>query len=322
MLTYTEMDAITDDYFIADGKKAIDIFFNDCFALDWFMNKKKGIWERPDGGQRFRIPLSYDGQEGDFYSRGEEMSSDDRENLQAAYFLPKNVYSNATIYRQDELANAGEYAEVQLLTSRLESAQKTIRKKIAVNIYSLNPDGDKNLTGLRSCCFGATSTAYGAIAEDDLASSDGTKPWKAVNVTTSEAIGLSKIQTLRSLAKISNGASGKPDIGMTTEALFNIISSVLQVQQRFTENKDVTAAGFTNITYEGMTIAADDYCPSGHFFALNSKYAGFAIYQGGFFAREPWGKIPGIAGKSMKIYWDGNLVVSNRKAHSAHSNLS
>jgi hypothetical protein len=24
----------------------------------------------------------------------------------------------------------------------------------------------------------------------------------------------------------------------------------------------------------------------------------------------------------MKIYWDGNMVVNNRKAHIAHSNLS
>jgi hypothetical protein len=26
--------------------------------------------------------------------------------------------------------------------------------------------------------------------------------------------------------------------------------------------------------------------------------------------------------KSMKIFWDGNIVCSNRKAHIAHSNLS
>lgn len=321
-LNFDEMEAVTNDYFMADGKKAIDLYFNDCFLMDYLMNKKKGIWERPNGGRLIRIPLNYDGQEGDFYTRGEVLSSDDRENTQAAFYRWKHAYGNATIYRPDELENAGEYAEVQLITSRTEGAQKTVRKKIAQNLYGQVTDGDKNISGLRACCFGTSSVAFGGIAEDDLAAADGTKPWAAKNTTTTEGIGLAVIRTLRSSAKISSGAGGKPDLATTTETLFNIVSGILQVQQRFTENKEVTEAGFTNLAFEGTTLAADDYCPSGYLFLLNSKYVGFAVHRDGFFAREPWGKIPNVAGKTMKIYWDGNLVVSNRKAHAAHSNLS
>lgn len=320
-LNFEELEAITNDYFIADNRKAIDIYFDDCFLLDYFMNKKKGIWERPNGGRLIRIPVSYDGQEADFYTRGEALSSDDRENLQAAFYAWKNAYGNATVYRQDELENAGEYAEVQLAVQRLEGAQKSARKKIADYLYARNSDNDKYITGLGSCCFGASSAAYGGIKGDDLVAADGTKPWSAQSVTDEEAITLAAIRTLRSKAKVSDGANGKPDIGTTTETLFNVISGILQVQQRFTENKDVADAGFTNIVFEGMTIASDGYVPDGEFYALNSKYVGFAIHKNGFFAREPWGKIPNIAGKTMKIFWDGNLVVSNRKAHVAHSNL-
>ena len=321
-LTFTEMDAITDDYFIADNRKAVDIYFNDCYLMDLLMNKKRGIWERPPGGELIRIPLAYDGQEADFYTRGEPLSSDDREMLQAAFFRWKNAYGNATIYRQDELKNAGEYAEVQLVTSKVEAAQKSARKKIANYLYAQNSDTDKYITGLRSCCFGSSSVAYGGIVETDLVAADGTYPWSASDTTTTEAISLAVLRTLRSSAKVSDGKGGKPDIGTTTETLFNIVSGILQVQQRFTEDKETAKAGFQNIVWEGMTICADDYCPSGYFFALNSKYVGFAIHKNGFFAREPWGKIPNVAGKTMKIYWDGNLVVSNRKAHAGHSNLS
>lgn len=323
-LTFGELEAITNDYFAADSKQAVDIYFNDCFLVDYFMKQKKGLWKRYPGGKRIRVPLAYDGQESGFYSRGEALSSDDREMLNAAYFLQKHAYGNATIYRPDELENAGEYAEVELVTQKLEGAQKAIRKDLANDLYSANSDTAKGLNGLASCCFGSSSVAYGGLAEDDLVASDLTKPWKAVNTTSAEAIGLTAIRTLRSSAKIGNGAFGKPDIGVMTETLFNTVSAILQVQQRFTEDKETTKAGFTNLVFEGMLLAADDYCPSGYHYQLNSKHIGFAIHTNGYFMREPWANLSsnGPAGKTMKIYWDGNLICSNRKSHAGHSNLS
>jgi len=309
-----------------DGKKAVDIYFSSSYLMWKFMDKKKGLFERPNGGLKYRIPLEYDGQEGGFYSRGEVLSSDSAEILNAAYFWPKHAYGNATIYRSDEQECSGEYAEVQLVQQHIGAAQKTCRKKIASSIYASNTDNAKEITGLTSCCFGTSSVAYGGIAEDDLVSADGTKPWAAVDTTTVEAISLAVLRTLRTSAKISDGPGGKPDVGVTTEALFNVVSGILQVQQRFTEDKDTAKAGFTNLVFEGMTIAADDFCPSGYFFAINSKHYGWAIHKDGFFQRTPWGDLTnapsGVAGKTMKIFWDGNQVVNNRKSHAGHSNLS
>ena len=310
-LTFTELQSITNDYFAANGKKAIDIYFNDSFLMDMLMKKRKGLWERPNGGRNIRVPLMYDGAEGDFYTRGEALSSDDRENVNAAFFGLKHVYGNATLYRTDELENAGEYAEVQLATAKLEGAQKTASKKIATSLYTAATDS-------------ATTVAYGNIAEADLVAADGSYPWKGNITTTSEAISLAVIRTLRSLAKVSDGPGGKPDIGVTTETLFNVISGLLQTQQRFTQDTDTLKAGFQNLVFEGMIIAADDYATSGYLFALNSKHIGFGIHSAGYFARTPWADLlsAGQAARSMKIFWDGNLICNNRKAHIAHSNLS
>ena len=71
---------------MADGGKAVDIYFYTSFLLNRLLKQKKGIWERPDGGNRIRIPLEYDGQEAGFYSRGDTISSDDRESVNAARF--------------------------------------------------------------------------------------------------------------------------------------------------------------------------------------------------------------------------------------------
>ncbi|MFH2076519.1 MAG: phage major capsid protein [Pseudomonadota bacterium] len=325
-LTFNELQAITNDYFMLDSKKAVDIYFSSSYLMWQFMDKKKGIMERPSGGQRYRIPLEYDGQEGAFYSRGETLTSDSREILNAAYFWPKHAYGNATIYRSDEQEASGEYAEVQLVQQHLAAAQKTCRKVIAQNIYGNNADTAKEITGLTKACLGAATLAYGGLIENDLVSTDLTKHWSAKNTTTTEGISLAVLRTLRTSAKISDGAGGKPDTGITTEALFNIVSGILQVQQRFTEDKDTVKAGFTNLVFEGMTIAADDFNTAGYFFALNSKHYGWAIHKDGFFQRTPWGDLTnapsGVAGKTMKIFWDGNQVVNNRKAHALHTNLS
>lgn len=320
----TELEATTRDYFMADGRKAVDIYFNDSFAMDYLMNKKKGIFERPSGGKKIVIPLEYDGQEGGFYNKTSTLTSDDKETIANANFYWKHAYGNATIHRNDELENAGEYAEVQLLVQKIAGAQKTTRKKIAQQIYSASLDSADTLTGLKALCFGASTVAYGGIKEDDLVAVDGTKPWAANDTTSAAAITLAVIRTLRSSAKVSDGPKGKPDIALTTEALFNIISNILQAQQRFTSDTETAKAGFTNILFEGMIIAADDYCDSGYLFALNSAHIGFAIHQKGYFSRTNWADLlpNGIPAKSMKIFWDGNLVCNNRRANAGQSGLT
>lgn len=321
-LTYTELESVTNDYFKTDGGKAVDIYFKSSFLMDRWMNQKKGLFERPTGGLQIRVPLEYDMQEGGFFLRGEPLSSDDKETVNAAFFKWKAAYGNATILWQDELENAGEYAEVQMITQKIAGAQKTIRKKLADTMYAAGGDSGKTLTGLLSLCNATTATTYGGIAEDDLVATDGTKPWKGNIDATAANVDLAVLRTLRSTAKINDGADGKPGIGVTTETLFNVISGILQVQQRFVKDDFTSKAGFTNLVFEEMILAADDYCPSGHLFALNENHVGVAVHSRGFFVREPWMKIPDIAGKTMKIFFYGNIICNNRQAHACRSALS
>jgi len=93
-LTYAELESVTNDYFIADNKQAVDIYFNTSFLMTHFMKNQKGLWKRPPGGHLIRIPLEYDGAEGGFYSRSDALSSDDRESINAAWFKWKHAYLN------------------------------------------------------------------------------------------------------------------------------------------------------------------------------------------------------------------------------------
>lgn len=321
-LSLTEIESITKDYYVVSGNAAVDIYFDSSIWMWKFMQQKHGMWERPEGGDYIRIPFEFDEAEGGFYSRAEALSSDDRDTVNTARFQWKHGYGNGTIYRHDELKNNGAYAAVSLVSQRLAGAQKTCAKWIATNIYNAVGDSSVNITGLRSMCSETATTKYGDVAEDDLVSDDGSKKWEGKTRTTTESIGLAVLRTLRSDAKIRDGKNGRPDFCTTTETLFNKVKGVLQPMQRFTEDKDITKAGFSNLNFEGMVLAADDHCPSGYAFAVNSKYVGWAIHKDGYYKRDKWRKLDGPQGKTMKILWDGNIICSNRRAHKAHSNLS
>ncbi len=323
-LTFTELEAVTDDYFLADGGKAVDIYFKSSFILDRWMNKHKGLWERPNGGKKIRIPLAYDIAEGGSFARADTLSSDDREILNAALFAWKHYYGNATIFETDELENSDEFAEVQLVTSRLEAAQKKITKDLSTDIHSSASDSARPLTGFLSLFNTTTSTKYGDIAEADLVSQDGTKPWKANLTTTTEGISLKVIRDLASTAKIGDGPGGKPNVGIMTETLINIILGILQAQQQFTKDDDTVKAGFLNCVFEGKVLAADDYTPSGYLELFNEEYIGFAVHRQGYYKRKPWADliVAGKAARSMKVMWHGNMVCKHRAAHAAHNNLS
>lgn len=323
-LTWAERESVTDDYFMTDGGKAVDIYFQTSFLLNYLMKQKKGIWERPPGGEHIRIPLEYDGQEAGFYVKGDTISSDDRTSINAARFDWKHAYGNATIYRIDELQNSGDYAAIKLTEQRVAGAQKSITKVLADSIYDDAGGASSRLTGFRACCNETVGTAYGNIEEEDLVANDGTYPWEGKRKTDSEGIALDVIRTLCSDAHVRDGQGGNPDLVVTTLTLYNVVLSIIQLQQRFTTSGGETAkVGFTGIEFEGKSLFPDDFCPSGYAFAINSNFVGFAIHPDGYFMRSPWRVIPDSPeDKTMKIYWDGNLVVSNRKAHKAHSNLS
>jgi hypothetical protein len=322
-LPFEELEAITNDYFMADGGKAVDIYFNTSFLLNYLMQKQSGLWERPNGGEKIRVPLEYDGQEAEFYSRGDTVSSDDRESVNSAYFQWKHAYSNATVYRIDGLKNAGRYAEVQLVQQRVGGAQKSLTKLLAGSIYDLPGGNSTRLTGLRACCNETAGLAYGAIEEEDLVAGDGTRPWEGKMNASTTVLTLNEIREGASAAKIRDGANGKPDLVVTSETNYNTIADILQVQQRFTEGKKTALAGFTGLHFEGKDIFPDDYIPASHMFLINSTHIGFAIHQDGYMMRSKWKVIPDSPeDRTMKIYWDGNMVVNNRKGHQGYSAIS
>lgn len=198
-----------------------------------------------------------------------------------------------------------------------------MRDTLATSLYSGLEGDSENLTGLNSVCDTTSSTNYGGYAEDDIVSADGSKVWAGQGSSTTTTLSLSELRDIKTAAAYGKGKMARPDFMATTEANYDTLLNILQVQQRFTEGVHTAKAGFNGVHFEGTDVFPDRYCPSSNLYALNSKHVGFAIHKKGLFQRTPWEFIAGSArDKTMKIFFDGNFVCNNRRANYRHSAIS
>lgn len=320
-----QMDSVTNDYFmLADGKKALDVYFQTSFLLNYLLKQKKGLWKRPGGGPQIRVPLRYDGNEGGFYGRGDTLSSDKRDAITAVYFDWKHAYGNGTVLRIDQLENnAGPESIVDLTVEETIGAQKTVTKVLADSIYDASGGDGNRLTGLRHCCNESADVEYAGVTENEMEAQDGEKPWEGMLEAVSGAESLDLIRNHKTDCYYGVERP-EPDLIVTTYTLFNSLKSMLMAQQQYTtKDSESVKAGFVGVKFEGSELFPDRYCPSGYRFCLNSAHIGFAVHKRGYFVRTPWRVIEGSPeDKTMKIYFDGNLIVNNRRAHKGASGLT
>lgn len=323
MLT-DQMDAVTNDYFIINGGKAQDIYFENSFTLNYFLKQKKGIWKRPTGGLKIRIPLRYDGNESSFYAKGDTISSDKRDAISAAYFEWKHAYGSGTVLRIDTLENAGPAAMIDLITEEVSGAQSSLTKLLSQSQFDLPTAGSSRLTGMRACMNETATLAYGDLTENEVEAVDGTKPWEGKMYASAAVISLAVIRNGRSDADGGMGTQDEPDLIVMTKALYNKVKDLLQAQQRFTTDGAKTVkAGFTGVYFEGADLYPERYLPDNHMIMLNSQHWGYAVHSKGFMVRTPWEKIEGSAqDKTFKIFFDGNQVCNNRKVHKGWSAIT
>jgi hypothetical protein len=310
-LTLTELQAIT-DYYVE--KTPNDIYFKSNILLYKLLGGEKGTHTIP-GGKKIQVILEYSGGNSDAYGSSTKLPLNKTEVFNAAFFRWAAYYAGVTIDLDDQRQNSGDLAIVNLVEGKLKNAQKSIRSTMGTDIYAAAADTN-HFTGLGDLFLTTTSTAYGEIAEDDMA------VWKAVKNTTVEAISFKVMQALRRSASIDDNMEGKPNLYITTELLKDGFERTLQTQARYSDVRLVNA-GFDNILFGGAPMVTDNKQTAGYVDALNLNYLDILTHQDYNFTKPVWASPidqPDI--KVAFIRWSGNLVCRNRKAHARHTALT
>jgi hypothetical protein len=312
-LTLSEVQAITEDYWV--NVTPVDIYFQDNVLL-WKLMGKGGmeanlvqVNEIVDGGEKIRVVLEYANSNSGSYGNSTNINQSKKVILNAARFRWAGIYASNAIDLIDRVQCTGDAAKVDLAQSKTRNIQKTARDKMGTDVYSSAADND-SILGLGNLFNTTTSTAYGEIAEADMAQ------WAAESATASPTtMSLKLLQEMRRTPSIGQNKVDKPNLYITTDTIKDSFERTLHVQARY-KDVDLANAGFENILFGNVPVVADDKQTSGYLDGLNLNYLKMKTHKDFKFTMPKWEydkEKPDMWVANTR--WIGQLVCLHRKAH-------
>jgi len=247
-------------------KKVVDQIGLDQPLLGRFF-KGAVLWA---GGTYFDVPVKYrHNSQGGSYAGLERLTTNQENTRTRARFSVKQFQQPIVISNIDLAKNGGggEEQVASLMATEMDEARESLKDKFCTQMFSDGTgNGGKDLTGLKAAIDdGTVVDNYGGIVRTSYT-------WWKSNLTTSfGSVTLGKMATIFDTAK--SGADA-PSIIVTTEVVRSALEALLQTQVRFTSNGGSVSAdgGLDKISFRGVEIIADEYCPSGEIYLINEKY--------------------------------------------------
>lgn len=303
-LTYDQISSITQKKFIP---KLYDNVFNSNPLLQ---RHRKKSYELVDGGTSIMVPLNYAAPTASgWYFGADTLNVNDNDQVTAAEYTWKQLYTNISILRSDELKNAGDEQMLSIVKAKVKIAEKNMEDLLGTGIFS-NATNAKSIVGLQQIV--GTANTIGGISQTS------NSWWQAQVDSTTTTLSLSALQTQWNLATIG---SWSPTVAVTTRSIFNSYYALLQPQQRF---QDSTSAegGFQSLMFNGLPVLPDSHAPTSNFFFLNEDYMHLFAHKEEDMRFEPFAKPVNQNVKIAKIYWMGAYGTSNARLQAALTALT
>ena len=130
-LTYDQLSAITQKKFVP---KMYDNIFNSNPLLQ---RHRKKSYQLLDGGSSIMVPLNYATPTASgWYSCADTLNVNDNDIITSAEYSWKQLYTNISILRSDELKNSGDSQMVSLVKSKVKVAEKNMEDLLGTGIFS------------------------------------------------------------------------------------------------------------------------------------------------------------------------------------------
>lgn len=230
--------------------------------------------KRSNGGTRIEVPVTYAfNSNGGSYSGLEVLNTNQETTRTRAFFDWKQVYQPIVINNMEAFKNGVNFSNkeqvVDLLKQEMEEAKESLRNNLATMVFGDGTgNGSKDLLGLKALVDDGTEvTSLGDITYSSYS-------WWQANVQSS--VGSLTLSHLASqYAAASSGRDAEAvDLIVTTETIFNAYEALNQPNIRWTDpttNSQINPSGM-RLMFRGAEVVADEYCPSGYLFGLNTRY--------------------------------------------------
>jgi len=304
-LSVSQLNSITTEFFL---KKLYDNIFDSNPLL--MKIKKSGSYVSTSGGTQIYVPLNYaTATASGWYSGADTLTTTDNDNITAAAYSWASLYAGVSITEEDELKNSGDAAQLSLLKSKMQIAEKTLADSLGTGLFSDGTDS-KSIVGLRDIV--AVDQTVGGISQSTYSW------WQGQVDSTTTATSISALNSNYQNCVVD---SEKPNYCTTTRTLWNAYYALLQPQQRF-QDDDTAAGGFQNLMFNGAPVVHDSHCPANHWFNLNLNHLKLFYHPSRNMAFEPFQKPINQQVKVSRILWMGALGSTNNRLHGKLSALT
>lgn len=304
-LTIDQLTSVTQKYYI---KTLVDNIFDSDILLQ--RAKDKGWYTSIPGGTSIIQPLLYAATVASgSYNPQDILSTTDNDQMTAAEFQWKFYYANISITRADELKNSGPSQQLNFVKQKMMAAEMTLKDNLQTGIYS---DGTtaSDIGGLQLIID--SGNTVGGIAQATYSW------WRSQENSATTVLSLDALQTMFNALSINTKT---PSVLVATRANYNRYYALLQPQQRFVDSK-TASAGFQSLLFNGVPMVVASKAPTNSLFMLNEEFISLYYHPDEDMRLEPFVKPTNQNVKIGKIYWAGNLGISNARMHGKFTALS
>lgn len=314
--TYTELVTTT----LANRQRQIADNVSNSNALLMRLSERGRV--RPaDGGRTIVQPLDY-AENGTFkyYSGYEAWNINPSDVLSAAEYDWKQAVVVVSISGLEmDVQNSGPSAVFNLLESRIENAERTMKNNISTGIYSDGTgSGGKQITGLQAIVADATSTGFVGVGTVGGIDASTWSFWSNYvfdsSTTNSGAMSASNIlgSMQRTHINLTRG-NDKPDLYVADANYFQFYWNSLTTIQRITSPNE-GRAGFDTLKFANADVYydGDSGLPASRMYALNTDYLFWRPHPARNFVPLPSRNSINQDAMIVPMVFAGNLTCSNR----------
>ena len=234
----------------------------------------------------------------------------------------KMQYVDITIDGLDLLKNSGGKAIFDLVQDEMDEAEMTAANIIGDQSFGDGTgNGGKDLTGLRAAFDNGDLVAtYGGITRGSTAKTPGLAVSGNVT-TTGTTFSLAAMNTAFSAAVISKE---KPDLILTTQALWNKWWERAQPSQRFGANdaSRPVGIGFSQVEFNDAAVVVDSHCQAAHVYFVNTNHLKMVVHNKRMWSPTGW-KYPTNQDQAIQqLLFAGEIVCRSPRLQNVYTNVT
>lgn len=296
------------------GKLADNMTKNNAILMRM---EERGTLKTADGGRTIVQELEYaENATYQRYSGYETLNISPSDIATAAEFDWKQASVAVTISGlEGDVQNTGDAQIINLLSSRIKNAERTMKNNMAIDMYSNGTaTSGKQIGGLQLLIADdPTSGTVGGINRGTWnfwrnqkyqATTDGGSAAKATNIQG----------YMNQLYLKTSRGTDHPDLILADNNYYQFYLASLQTIQRITSDK-MASAGFTSLKYMNADVVFDGGigggCPANHMYFVNTEYIHYRPSKKR--NMTPLDKVNSINQDASVqfIVWAGNMTLSN-----------